>query len=193
MVSPSSRALSAASISLFQAALLPLPNLHQQDSNLALCQQCPSQLCRSLLSLLISQGAWKYRQWPCPCHTTVTTGHTARVVFRRRLWSCAVLPDTSPPIRCQHHPWETQPIHAAALIPPAEQNPTAAREGEQFPGDLPSWRGATGTSTPQGCGAISPPVRLHQEDGNSALLSLQWDQALQCVHSAQGFKLWDAN
>lgn len=49
---------------------------------------------------------------------------------------------------------------AAAVIPPAEQNPTAAREGEQFPGDLPSWRGATGTSTAQRCGAISPPPRL---------------------------------
>lgn len=95
-----------------------------QDSNLGLCQQCPSQLCRSLLSLLISQGGCKHRQWPCPCHTTVTPGHTARAVFQRRLWSCAVLPDTSPLIRCRHHPWEMQPIHAAAVIPPAEQNPT---------------------------------------------------------------------
>lgn len=29
---------------------------------------------------------------------------------------------------------------AVAVIPPAEQNPRAAREGEQFPGDLASWR-----------------------------------------------------
>lgn len=69
-----------------------------QDSNLGLSQQCPVELCRSLLSLLISQGGSKHRQWPCPCHTTMTPGHTARVVFQRRLWSCAVLPGTSPPI-----------------------------------------------------------------------------------------------
>lgn len=144
-----------------------------QDSNLGLWQQCPAQLCRSLLSLLISQGGSKYRQWPCPCHSTMTLGHTARAVFQRRWWRCAVLPDTSPPIRCRHHSWEAQLIHAAAEIPPAEQNPTAAREGEQFPGDLPSWRGATGTSTAQGCGAILPLVRLHLEHGNSALLSLR--------------------
>lgn len=44
-----------------------------QDSNLGLCQQCPAQL----LSLLISQGGSRYRQWPCPC-PTMTLGCTGR-------------------------------------------------------------------------------------------------------------------
>lgn len=48
-----------------------------QDSNVGLCQPCPAQLCRSLLSLLISQGGSKCRQWPCPC-PTMTLGCTAR-------------------------------------------------------------------------------------------------------------------
>lgn len=155
MVPPSGRALRAASVSLFQAALLPLPILHHQVKTQIRVHASSvlAQLCRSLLSLLIGQGGSKNRQGPCSCHTTMAPGHAGRVVFQSRLWSCADLPDTSPPIRCRHRSWEAQLIHTAAVMPPAEHNPTAARQGQQLPGDLPSWRGATA----QGCGAISPP------------------------------------